>query len=269
MIHGRSTSKWALTVAAACMLLSGWANAVGRLVDVQVVDRMDGRHLPIVYKDGQAWIVGTPGHEYLLRIHNRAGGGRVLAVTSVDGVNVVSGETASPAQSGYVLTGLDSMEITGWRKSLASTAAFYFTDLGDAYASRTGRPDNVGVIGVAVFRERPSRAIDELSRLDTPMQKSRGATANSAAAAAAREESAMPATPAPSLGTGHGRNEASAAERVRFERASTSPNEVITIRYDRRENLVAMGILAPAPIASAPRAFPEWGAGFVADPPAR
>ena len=85
----------------------------------------------------------------------------------------------------------------------------------------------------------------------------------------APEMRARAAAPAPSIGTGHGRNEASAAERVQFERASTMPAEVVTIRYDRRENLVAMGILPPAPIASAPRPFPDWNAGFVADPPRR
>ena len=46
------------------------------------------------------------------------------------------------------------VDIAGWRKNLARTAAFYFTELPDSYAARTGRPDHVGVIGVAVFRER-------------------------------------------------------------------------------------------------------------------
>ena len=68
-------------------------------------------------------------------------GERILAVTSVDGVNAVSGETASPEQSGYVIDAWGSVEITGWRKSLDRTAAFYFTDLGDSYAARTGRPE--------------------------------------------------------------------------------------------------------------------------------
>src|SRR5581483_4638670 len=136
--------KWALTAAVLYALSVGPALAIGRIVDVQVIDRSDGRPLQVVYKDGQAWIVGTPGHEYLVRVRNRASG-RLLAVTSVDGVNVVTGDTASPAQSGYVLGSYDALDITGWRKNLATTAAFYFTDLGDAYATRTGRPDNVGV----------------------------------------------------------------------------------------------------------------------------
>jgi len=254
----------ALGLGVSCMT---HAVADGRLAEVEIVDRSDNRTLQILYKDGQAWVEGTPGHEYLLRIRNR-GGERILAVTSVDGVNVVTGETASPAQSGYVLAGAENMNITGWRKSLATTAAFYFTDLGDAYATRTGRPDNVGVIGVAVFRERRVRALDDISRLDAPARESR-AEANAQAPASAPETRARAAAPAPALGTGHGRNEASAAERVQFVRASSMPAEVVTIRYDRRDNLIAMGILPSAPIASAPRPFPDWNAGFVADPPRR
>src|SRR5438309_12030308 len=78
------------------------AYASERVANLEVIDRTDGRALTILYKYGQAWVEGTPGHEYLLRVRNR-GGGRVLAVTSVDGVSVVTGETAAPSQSGYVL----------------------------------------------------------------------------------------------------------------------------------------------------------------------
>ena len=123
------------------------------LVSVDVYDRTDGTSLVAYAKDGHRYVVGTPGHEYALRIRNNTAE-RILAVTSVDGVNVVSGETASPDQSGYVIDAYGSVEIGGWRKSLEQVAAFYFTDLGDSYAARTGRPGNVGVIGVAVFKEK-------------------------------------------------------------------------------------------------------------------
>src|SRR5206468_13111563 len=62
--------------------------------------------------------------------------------------------TASTGQTGYVLGPWASADITGWRKSYAEAAAFYFTALPDSYAARTDRPDHVGVIGAAVFRER-------------------------------------------------------------------------------------------------------------------
>jgi hypothetical protein len=249
---------------------------------------------------GRNWVVGTPGQEYSIRYCNGTPG-RVLAVMSVDGVNVVSGDTASPSQSGYVLNAYECADIQGWRKNMARTAAFYFTELPDAYATRTGRPENVGVIGVAVFREkqppvtwrRPYKdklASDE-ARADVPAGAREPPAARafgpdaqaSADAMSPREEAAgrlqgapaqpqsMP-VPAPmsKLGTGHGRSEDSPAQMVRFERESATPNETIAIYYDRRENLVAMGILPPPVIARSanPNPFPGWPR-FVPDPPTR
>lgn len=232
-------------------------------VTVDVYDRTADAALADYVKDAQRYIVGTPGHEYAVRIRNNSGG-RILAITSVDGVNVVSGETASPDQSGYVIDAGDSVEIAGWRRSLERTAAFYFTDLGDSYAARTGRPLNVGVIGVAVFRERPPPIVEQPLRdkiaahdaakreradmpaapsVTTPLESNRQAAAADAAGRLAEGSSPAPAS---KLGTGFGRNETSFAQRVRFERASAAPAETVTIQYDRRENLIAMGVL-PAP----------------------
>ena len=123
------------------------------LVDIDILDRDTGQVLPQAHARGQDWIPGDPGHRYSVRLTNTSGE-RVLVVLSVDGVNAVTGETASPAQAGYVLAPWQSAEIAGWRKSLGEIARFYFTDLPDSYAARSGRPDNVGVIGIAVFRER-------------------------------------------------------------------------------------------------------------------
>ena len=73
------------------------------------------------------------------------------------------------------------------------------------------------------------------------------------------------------LGTGHGGRETSLATTVPFERATSAPQEILRIRYDSLENLVAAGI-APRSLAFAgsprPRAFPADD-GFAADPPAR
>src|SRR5262252_4843457 len=120
---------------------------------VEIFDRTEGRVLPMYWHEGRRYVVGKPGNEYAIRVRNGAGG-RVLAVMSVDGVNVITGDTASTQQSGYVLAPYETAEIAGWRTSLSHTAAFYFTALPDSYAARTGRPDNVGVIGVAIFAEK-------------------------------------------------------------------------------------------------------------------
>ena len=130
------------------------ARAVGSLVDVQVVDRSTGETLPMYWHHGRWWVPGKPGSRYAITLANRSGG-RALTVLSVDGVNVVSGESAAHDQVGYVIANGQYAQITGWRKDMSRVAAFEFTALADSYAARTGRPDNVGVIGVAVFRERP------------------------------------------------------------------------------------------------------------------
>jgi hypothetical protein len=259
------------------------------LVQVDVYDRASGAALPVYQKDGRHYIVGTPGHEYALRIRNCTGA-RVLVVASVDGVNVISGETASPAQSGYVLDPWGSVEIKGWRKNLQRTAAFFFTEHQNSYAARTGRPDNVGVVGVAVFREkvqpvaRPEpyfrrgqiasenlpeapRAQDAAeSRAETPAPAS---AANEADAREARQrlEAVDAARTLGKLGTGHGRNEASRATLVRFERASDAPTETVSLLYDRRENLVAIGVLPALPSVARrePQPFPG-GIRFAPDP---
>src|SRR5512139_1991559 len=120
---------------------------------VELYDRTEQRTLDIHRHRGRQYVVGQPGNEYAIRVRN-CSDRRVLAVVSVDGVNVVTGETAAPDQSGYVIEPYGEVTIQGWRKDLERTAAFYFSDPGDAYATRTGRPDDLGVIGVALFRER-------------------------------------------------------------------------------------------------------------------
>jgi hypothetical protein len=255
---------------------------------VEILTRPDNRALPVYEKDGRRWIVGTPGQEYAIRACNTTGA-RVLAVMSVDGVNVVSGETAAPSQSGYVLDAWECTEINGWRKSLSSIAAFYFTELPDSYAARTGRPDNVGVIGVAFFRERqqpvswkdmPGRLAPSSAAAE-PAARQEAASDNAAAggrldaerkksASAFAAESPAPA-PLAKIGTGHGRNERSVVQTTRFERESTAPNETIAFQYDRRENLIAMGILPPPAVARSSNPFPGWARApyFVPDPPQR
>src|SRR5262245_32659879 len=135
-------------------LLAGSAAAAdaGALVDVTVRDLDTGRVLDTHWQGGREFVAGAPGHRYAVTLRNNTGQ-RVLAVLSVDGVNAVTGQSASPDQSGYVLGPWQRAEIRGWRKNMSDVAEFVFTAVPDSYAARTGRPENVGVIGVAVFRE--------------------------------------------------------------------------------------------------------------------
>jgi hypothetical protein len=148
--------KTALTAALAAGSFA--ASAIGRLADVNVIDRNSGRTLPVHFHQGEYWVAGQPGAKYAIQIRNSRGP-RVLAVTSVDGLNVLSGETADYGQSGYVFESGQRYGIEGWRKSDSQVAAFVFTASGDSYAERIGKPRDMGVIGVALFRERPPVAL--------------------------------------------------------------------------------------------------------------
>jgi len=247
-------------IAALAIATAAPAGAVGSLADLTVYDRTEGKRLQVYWHQGRAYVVGKPGNEYQLSLRNRAGDD-VLAIVSVDGVNVITGQSASPQQSGYVLAPRGGMQIQGWRKNMAETAAFYFTPLPDSYAARTGRPDDVGVIGVALFRKKyvaPPAPIGE--PFPGPYSRSER---ESSAGTAARRDAAKPAEP--QLGTGHGRRETSHAQYVNFERATSAPSEVISLYYDSRANLVARGIIRePVPVAPLP--YPRPFPGFVADP---
>jgi hypothetical protein len=226
----------------------------GVAVDVEIRDRNSGEVLPVYWHAGERHVAGEPGREYEIRLRNRRGG-RVLAVTSVDGVNVITGKTATPSQGGYVLDGWERLEIDGWRKSMDEVAAFYFTALPDSYAARTGRPDNVGVIGVALFRERtPARAVESERR------------ASAEAAAPASGMLADQAHAEKRLGTGHGRRIDSGAVYTSFERASERPDEVVRIYYDSRRNLLARGIIPRTRDRYAWQQPDPFPGGFVPDP---
>ncbi len=258
------------------------------LAEVEIIDRTTGARQPIHWHQGKRWVAGRPGSRYAVAIRN-ASGGRVLAVLAVDGINAVTGETAAWDQDGYVFSPSQRWEIRGWRKSQERVAAFEFTALPNSYAARTGRPENVGVIGVALFRERLHVAARPVPAPPAPYpRRSEGARSRDDAPASkpAESESASPSTPPSSaagrtadrlssttapesrLGTGHGRSEHSWVTYTNFERAQRAPDEVITIHYDSRENLIAMGVIPAPSIATAPVPNPFPGnTGFVPDPP--
>ncbi len=256
-------------LAAALLLGSMQSWAIGNLADITVYDRNQGRTLPVYEHDGRYYVVGKPGNRYQINLRNQSGQA-LLAVTSVDGVNVVSGETADWQQSGYVLDSYRQTDVKGWRKSPSRIAQFYFTSLSDSYAARTGRPDNVGVIGVALFRPRaeaPETRYNDDELRERDAQSSGAPAAESSAKRAEQSGDLARAEPRAKaekkLGTRHGRNEISHTQYVDFERASDTADEVITIYYDSYRNLLAQGVIPARRAIREPSPFPGQ---FVPDP---
>jgi hypothetical protein len=263
------------TLAAVGLALASLAaQAVGHRADVLIIDRATSRELPVYWHEGKAYVVGRPGAEYDVRVRNQRGED-LLAVVSVDGLNVMNGQTANPRQAGYIISPWQSVEVKGWRKSMEEVASFYFTQLANSYAGRTGRPDNVGVIGVALFERKrveyvpPAAAADPGPYRPAPYMRERSEaqrdSANESRAQSSPKTLQAPAPAAP-LGTGHGRREESRVYWTQFERATETPVETIAIYYDSYRNLVAQGVLPTPPIARIPRDPNPFPTAFTPDP---
>lgn len=282
----------ALLAAASSLALMGFANpasANSSLVEISVVDRDTGQALQQYKHSGRDYVSGTPGSKYSIRVKNLTRT-RVMAVLSVDGVNIISGQTADPSQVGYVLEPRRSYDIAGWRKSNTEIAAFEFSSLSQSYAAKTGRPSNVGVIGLAVFEERvshppialpsPATGVDprvssranaeasDISNASPPAtRQSRAADSSESAGASVRRPGAEPASPTEKLGTGHGQREWAPSRRTEFVRATPSPISVLAIEYDSHQNLVARGVIPASTLSpKVPNPFPAQQFGYVADP---
>lgn len=281
---------------AAILLCTLPAARAGDLASLAIIDQNSGAPLKIWRHGGKNYVAGQPGMRYSLQVRNK-GEGRLLAVAAVDGINVINGETASPQQSGYVLSPWQELNIEGWRKSMHDVAAFYFTSVQDSYAGRTGRGRQSGVIAVALFREATPYAVEQpliappaVGGFPAPApRKEEAEAAKSGEAADAMRPQASQSSPgnhsnhsnyskrAPEtsmearrerLGTGHGERIESSSRMTSFQRASRLPAEQLIVYYDSYQNLLARGIIPrpyPYPHPAHPQPFPAQP-GFVPDP---
>jgi len=106
---------------------------------------------------GKTFIEAKQGSEYVIEVKNNHWK-RVLAVGSVDGLNVLTGKTASEADSGYIIGAYSAEKIKGFRFSDDEWALFKFGYKfnGNTYAQskEDGSEKNCGVIGVRFFYEK-------------------------------------------------------------------------------------------------------------------
>jgi hypothetical protein len=207
------------------------------------VETAFGEPLAVFRHGGQDWLLGEFGERYVIVVENPTSE-RVEAVVSVDGRDAISGRVASFRRDrGYVVPAFGTTRIEGFRQSLDDVASFRFTRPEDSYSARRGTPQNVGVIGVAFFRERreaplPREPLEESDarRAPRPAKPHGSGARGRAAPSSPRAESDA------NLGTEYGETRASPVREVRFERASNTPVRVIRLRYDDALGLEARGI---------------------------
>lgn len=200
------------------------------------VEDDSGRGLPTFDHLSRRYVLGSIGSRYRIRVTNPTAS-RVEAVVSVDGLDVIDGLTASVGKRGYVVPAFGDVVIDGFRTSRDSVAAFRFSSVADSYAGRKDQDRNVGVIGVAIFRERA-----EPMPLEIPRPRPRR---SATAPRAQGEDSASGARPG--LGTEFGEEHESRVRMTTFTRDASQPVTMLQLRYDDRKGLVALGIPVPLP----------------------
>lgn len=108
--------------------------------------------LPLYRDAGNYYLQGKSGEAYRLVYRNNSANTYEI-VASVDGLNVLNGNTASRYDDGYVLSPNDELVIEGFRKSQDAVASFIFSKPDNAYAANTdsGSIQNTGVIGTVIY----------------------------------------------------------------------------------------------------------------------
>jgi hypothetical protein len=217
--------------------------------------------LPTYEQGGRSFVLGQTGQRYQIHLVNPTAS-RVEAVVSVDGLDAVDGKPASLDKRGYLVPAYSEVTIDGFRTSLDTVAAFRFSSVRDSYAARTRHARNVGVVGVAFFRERMPPVVRRY--LPPPPPYAPG-PAHSAPAGASAEDSevgrAEPSAPSnraasgaasapaarPGLGTQFGEARESHVTETAFLRSSSTPTAIAELRYDDREGLLSRGIQLDPP----------------------
>ncbi len=242
------------------------------------LEAIDGSMMPTFQQAGTTYVLGEPGDRYNIRVQNPSAE-RIEVVVTVDGRDAVSGDVGDyVSQRGYLIEPWGSLLVEGFRRSLDEVAAFRFTGKGNSYSARRGTPQHVGVIGVAVFTEKPRapapvwrprrRYLPESDyRAPAPSSPPRATDADGAGAAPRAQSSRSEAremykddqaprkgkgggaqgsgrAEGPSnIGTEYGEREGSSVVEVAFERRSpTHPAAVLRVRYDDYDGLEARGI---------------------------
>jgi hypothetical protein len=109
--------------------------------------------------DGKTFIEAKDGSEYIIEIKNNDCN-RILAVCSVDGLDILTGKTALETSPGYVINAYNTGKFDGFRVSDEKVAKFLFGAKSDSYAAskEDNSEKNVGVIGIRLFEEKPKPA---------------------------------------------------------------------------------------------------------------
>lgn len=135
---------------------------------------VNGKPIREYFHNGRFFVEAKNKTEYSLKLKNHSHK-KILAIVSVDGIEVLQGKKAADTSSGYVVNPFSSLNIAGYRIDDNNVATFKFTsgeETGDApsYASLVENnfdevkayanpSQNNGVIGVRIWEEKDGKFI--------------------------------------------------------------------------------------------------------------
>jgi hypothetical protein len=137
-------------------------------VNVSVL--VNGRPVREYTHKGLTLIESRHGTNYTVKIKND-NSFKVMAVLSIDGLDVLTGKPADDSKKGYIVDSYSSTEIKGYRLSDNDSASFIFTKKNKSYVTQTtGEKRNTGVIGVRIFKEKeePIKIVEKTVYVDRP-----------------------------------------------------------------------------------------------------
>jgi len=158
--------------------MRGFHNKKGKQMSYEINVLVNGNRCKQYFHNGRTFIEAKKDSEYVIEIKNNTWE-RILAVVSVDGLNVIDGKTADENGPGYVMNSYTSQKLYGFQYSPDNVATFKFGTVGAVKIDpKTGKPEidpktgktiplgyaaskedgsekNVGVIGVRIWDEVP------------------------------------------------------------------------------------------------------------------
>ncbi len=116
--------------------------------------QVNGRACKEYTHKGMSFIEARTGTNYTVKIKND-NPYRVMAVLSVDGLDVVTGKPAEETNTGYIIDAYSSLDVKGYRISDDNSASFIFTSKGKSYVQQAkSNATNAGVIGLRTYKEK-------------------------------------------------------------------------------------------------------------------
>jgi hypothetical protein len=246
--------RWKSRALLPILLVIAFATAASAsAVDVELIS--DAKGLLPLHRVGsadrhdtyRAYIEARKGDPYGIRIRNNTDR-RIGVVVAVDGRNIISGGKSYLRKNErmYILGPHETATYDGWRTARDTVNRFYFTEPGDSYAGAFGDHSAMGVVAVAVYREKYTRPPRRNSQSEKEMSgredRSRAGKPMPGPSEEGAPETLAPQRREKSAGTGFGDEKHSPSIRVRF-RPERRVAERHFLKYEWRDTLCRKGII--------------------------